>query len=303
MISKALSTSEKRAALHQVAPQLAEFCQAMYPLMVAHSDDFGRLQGDPFTVKHAIEPTSPRQIPDFEAGLQALHQVGLIQWYGTNGRKFIQIQNFEPHQQGLHKRTKSLFPEPPGDSGNFPEIPSEEKGRELKGREPKKSVSPEPLRDSGPTTASPVFLEFPITGADGPVWRLREVQVAEWEALYPALDVRQAARQALAWVQSDTRRAKTKSGMPRFVVGWLTRAANRGECLKHGRRPDDGRQTRPRDSYVPRDRAAWNCPHVEPCGGPKICANAVLLKRPENPGAVYELDAHGIPREPAEVTT
>lgn len=129
MISKSLSTSEKYALLHRVAGKLAEFCQAMYPLLVSHSDDFGRQAGDPFTVKHAVVPTSPRKIDEVSKALAALHQVGLILWYEVDGRKCIQIVEFEKHQQGLHKRTGSEFPEP---SGNFREIPSEQKGTEGK---------------------------------------------------------------------------------------------------------------------------------------------------------------------------
>lgn len=297
MISKSLSTSEARAALHRVVPNLAEFCHALYPLLIAHSDDFGRLQGDSFTVKHAIEPTSPRLLQDFEAGLQAMDEVDLIQWYGTNGRKFIQIQDFEEHQTGLHKRTKSAFPDPPrAVSRKSPESPSEEKRTELKGREEKKDVCPEPLRDSAPEATSPVFLEFPITGADGPTWRLREVQVLEWEALFDTLDVRQSARQALAWVKANMGRRKTKRGMPGFLTGWFGRDIKDGKNLKSGRRPDDGRQTRPRGAWSPQPRAPWVCPHVEHCNGQAGCRIAINLKRPERPGVVYELDEHSIPR-------
>jgi len=112
MISRVLSTSKKRAALHQVVPGLAEFCQQLYPLLVAHADDFGRLSGDSFTVKHAVDPTSPRPLKDFESGLQALHEVGLVIRYESDGRQCLQITKFDPHQIGLHKRTSSDFPAP-----------------------------------------------------------------------------------------------------------------------------------------------------------------------------------------------
>src|SRR3990167_2975070 len=150
MISKALSTSEKYAKLYDLAGDLAEFCQATYPLLVAHSDDFGRLQGDLYTVKSLIIPGSSRTFPEIQGMLTALHRVGLIQWYcAEDGKNYIQINKFEPHQTGLHKRTASRFP---GDSGRFPEIPgdsrtteekgTEGKGRELKGRELKDITAP-----------------------------------------------------------------------------------------------------------------------------------------------------------------
>ena len=126
MISKSLSTSEKFAELIPRAGPLAEFCQLLFPLMVSHTDDFGRLQGDPFTVKLVCHPSSPRPVDDFARGLELLQTVELIDWYTVNGKKYIQIQQFEPHQQGLHKRTKSRFPEIPGNSGSI-----EEKRREL----------------------------------------------------------------------------------------------------------------------------------------------------------------------------
>lgn len=141
MVAKSLSTSQRYARLNEVAGRLAEFCQAMYPLLVAHADDFGRLAGDVFTVKHLVVPTSKRKESDVEKALAALHEVGLIVWYEAEGRKCIQIHKFEDHQQGLHKRTKSEFPyaesESPGISGNVREIPSEEKRTEQKGTEGK----------------------------------------------------------------------------------------------------------------------------------------------------------------------
>lgn len=158
IISKSLSTSEKRAALHVSVPELAEFCQQLYPLLVAHADDFGRLQGDAFTVKHAIDPSSPRRLPDFERALAALDSVSLIRWYELSGRRYIQVERFDEHQVGLKKRTASKFPAPRGDSGNepespgvsetvdpdvpvkFQEIPSEGKGTELNLTEPKEKI-------------------------------------------------------------------------------------------------------------------------------------------------------------------
>src|SRR3990167_5269067 len=154
MISKALSTSEKYAKLYDLAGDLAEFCQATYPLLVAHSDDFGRLQGDLYTVKSLIVPGSSRSFLEIQGMLTALHRVGLIQWYqAEDGKNYIQINKFEPHQTGLHKRTASRFP---GDSGRFQEFPgdsrttelkgTEGKGRELKGRELKDKAAPPAAR-------------------------------------------------------------------------------------------------------------------------------------------------------------
>lgn len=126
MISKALSTSKRFAQLFDVVPDLAEFAQSLYPLLVSHTDDFGRQAGDLFTIKHKVHPASPRSPQDFERALKAMHDVRLLVWYQDGkGGEVIQIVQFEKHQTGLHKRTRSDFPKPPGDSGNFRELPTQ----------------------------------------------------------------------------------------------------------------------------------------------------------------------------------
>lgn len=236
MVSRSLSTSQKFAGLNVTAEALAEFCQLLYLMMIPHTDDFGRLQGDPFTIKHQCLPASSRSTEEFQAALNHLHQAQLITWYQVSGKQFVQITNFDPHQVGLHKRTYSQFPEIPGNSRKRREIPSEEKRTELKGKE-----------KNGSSTASVeptlTVLEFPVVGAQGPVWGLSETLVAEWRALFPNVDVLAEARKALAWLRANEGRRKTANGMPRFLVRWLTRAVD-------DRRPV-GVSTRPLAASVP----------------------------------------------------
>lgn len=125
MLSKSLSTSQRFARLNVVAGRLAEFCQTLYPLLNAHADDFGRLQGDPFTVKHVCHPTSPRKVDQFAMALQALDDVGLVRWYEVDGAAYIQIIKFDEHQTGLSKRTKSRLPECPDNFSGVPRLSRE----------------------------------------------------------------------------------------------------------------------------------------------------------------------------------
>lgn len=130
MISKSLSTSRKFAALFTEAGELAEFSQTLFMLLVTHSDDYGRLPGDVFTVKHLVFPTSPRSLEEFTQALEALNRVKLVKSYHSKGSDCIQIEQFDDHQMGLHKRVNSRLPEPefpevPGISGNFQELPPE----------------------------------------------------------------------------------------------------------------------------------------------------------------------------------
>jgi hypothetical protein len=101
--------------------KLGDFAQALFPLIVVNADDFGRLEGDAFTVKHKVFPVSPRTEEDFEIVLQAMSAVGLIRFYESGGDRYLEIVNFDREQPGLHKRTKSDYPDPPDDFGKFPE--------------------------------------------------------------------------------------------------------------------------------------------------------------------------------------
>lgn len=129
MISKVISISEKVNELPDI------FDMLLFTWLIPHTDDFGRLAGSPGKVKSLVLPMLERKSKsDVQVSLANLHKAGLIIWYEAEGDKVIQIVNFEKHQSGLHKRTKSKFPDPPGDSRNFPEIPLEGKGTEEKGK-------------------------------------------------------------------------------------------------------------------------------------------------------------------------
>ena len=149
MLSKSLGCSRRFNALHDVEPGIAEFAQLLFAMLIPHVDDFGRITGDPLSIKLAVLPASGRPLADFVTALHALHTVELITVYYAKNDIWLQVSKFDDHQTGLHKRTASLVPPiPKDDSGKFPEIPgnswsraraeenrTEEKGTEGKGTE------------------------------------------------------------------------------------------------------------------------------------------------------------------------
>lgn len=140
MISRTLGTQSKKfARLRTEDPERGLFAQALYPLLVACTDDFGRMDGDAFAVKHAVWPTAPESEDDFDHALDAMHAVGLIIRYVSGDLHCLQVVDFERHQQGLHKRTASRYPEV---SGKFPESPGNSGSREEKRTEEKGTKTP-----------------------------------------------------------------------------------------------------------------------------------------------------------------
>lgn len=116
LISRSLGSSRKYHALLEAGGPLGEFCQVLFPLLVANTDDCGRFSGDAFTVKHAVLPTSPRPEADFEQALAALAQVQLIQLYQVDIHRYLQVLNFQSHQL-LRRQPVARFPDASGQFG------------------------------------------------------------------------------------------------------------------------------------------------------------------------------------------
>jgi hypothetical protein len=128
MISKSLGSSRKFHSVRIKCGKLGDFAQALFPLIVVSCDDFGRLEGDAFTIKHKVFPISPYREEEFEIVLQAMNEVGLVRLYFAGGDRFLEVVNFDREQPNLNKRTKSEFPDPQVDFGiskNILEIPLE----------------------------------------------------------------------------------------------------------------------------------------------------------------------------------
>ncbi len=291
MISKSLSTSEKFASLTDIAGDLAEFCQVLYPLLVSHADDFGRLQGDAFTVKHMCFPISPRSKDQFAQGLSYLQDVTLIQWYQVDDKQYVQVLNFEAHQQGLHKRTESVFPEYPGTSGKF--TVARARGTELKGTEGKGTKANGtdislslfvPKRENceycGATSAQTGFaLELDhfvprraggSDDASNRVWSCHPCNQAKSSRVFESIDIcRQWLHHAFwhsnrkRWI---THRSIAFSGIP--PIGFVSEIKTR----------QSGTKTAP-------DFEIWECPHVDECPNRGACRNADLLDRPRKSAA------------------
>ncbi|MNL19082.1 Replication initiation and membrane attachment [compost metagenome] len=161
----------------------------LFTWMIPHTDDFGRLAGSPAKIKALVVPMMDKGKREIEASLQRLAEKGLINWYEAEGEKVVQIIQFEKHQQGLHKRTKSKFPEFPGTSGNVQEFPSEGKGTEgnrteEKGREqiPPGGGSLNPYRfyENGFGTINPVVSDNidDLSKEYGDLWLCKAMELA-----------------------------------------------------------------------------------------------------------------------------
>ena len=102
----------------------------------------------------------------------------------------------------------------------------------LNNTEPKdkdiKTSCPEPS-PSGDTPDMPdEAAVITLTLNDKTEYPIFEEQVIEWADLYPAVDVIQQLRSMKGWLNGNPGRRKTKSGILRYVNGWLAKEQNKG---------------------------------------------------------------------------
>ncbi len=63
---------------------------------------------------------------------------------------------------------------------------------------------------------------------DKSLYLVTECQVKHWEELFPVVDVMQELRNMAAWCEANPQKRKTKSGILRFITGWLSKEQNKG---------------------------------------------------------------------------
>ena len=68
--------------------------------------------------------------------------------------------------------------------------------------------------------------EIPLN--DGGMYPLFRKDVEEYARLYPAVDIGQELRNIRGWCLANPKRRKTKSGVNRFINGWLSKAQDKG---------------------------------------------------------------------------
>lgn len=232
------------------------------------ADREGRLRE---RVRYLKSELFPYDEVDVDVGLGSLERAGLIDRYVVDGQSLIAIPTFLEHQRPTKKEIASRLPARESSRVQTRPGPSldcrEGEGNGVQEQEGNKNVSAEPTRGSSPSAGSATFLEFPVVGAGcgGTAYGLSEAQVAEWVRLFPTIDVKQECRKALAWVLANSARRKTSRGMPKFLVGWLTRSTDNGRYAP----------SKP-PGAIPR-YAIWECPHVDRCSHRAMCDSKNLI--------------------------
>lgn len=200
--------------------------------------------GDP---RESARPESPNvikswakawpEIPDCELKNVLLQRLGAFA--EALGPAFAKA-----FSEGFAKALAKASPHPSPNQEQEQEQEKEQEKNEACAESAPPPAAPPPAPPATPPAAPPALalvggLEMPrpvieIPTNTGKPWPIYEEMVAEWEPLFPGVDVRQALRNIAAWNVANPKRRKTATGMRRHIVNWLTEDQNKGRCPPAG---------------------------------------------------------------------
>lgn len=88
------------------------------------------------------------------------------------------------------------------------------------------------------------MLALPLN--DNTEFAVYEEDVLLWQETYPAVDVRQELKEMKAWCIANPALRKTRRGIKRFIVTWLSKEQDRGGAGARGTKA-----AKPRQAFVP----------------------------------------------------
>lgn len=205
------------------------------------ADRFGRLENRPLRIKAQIFPYRNYTAQEITGAIQNLSSNGFLTLYTVNGQDYIEVCNFEKHQNP-HKNEKGGEipppPQPPENKGTLERSSNYSTDPVMQQSDPDESCirnhescmdeslqeGSTPFGDSpsanDPIQDDEVIRSFPTKAGD--FHSIDESFVSELKNSFPHLDVEQQLKQARTWLVANPSRAKTARGMPRFLNGWMS---------------------------------------------------------------------------------
>ena len=192
--------------------------------LIVNCDDYGRFDARPailrsrlFPLKSSVTEKNVKEI------LNKLSTVGLVILYEYEDKPYLQLATWDRHQQIRAKKSKYPTPDDScshliSDDIKCPRNPIQSESNPNR----ESNSMPDALSASDRKSVITLILndktEFPIY----------QDQVDSWVQLYPAVDIMQKLRNMKGWCENNPKKRKTKSGILRFVNGWLSREQNKG---------------------------------------------------------------------------
>lgn len=241
IIKESICTSES-------IDSLTWFEEAFFYRLIVNCDDYGLMDARPKVLKAKLFPLKDRvTVKEITDALVKLADAGCIQLYEVEHKPFLRLTTWGDHQRIRNKKTK--YPEPEIDNlrttaDNRQTLDS----NLLSNDRPPARVYENPIQseseseveseycteqNSAPKRGKPQKedrgeIVMTLTLNDKSEYPFCMDDVSNWKELYPAVDILSELRKMKGWLDANPKRRKTKSGIMRFVNGWLSRAQDSG---------------------------------------------------------------------------
>lgn len=216
--------------------QLTWFEEVLFYRLIVACDDYGRFDGRSQIIKGTCFPLKADKIRNkqIEDGIKNLTAAGMVVAYECNGKPFLQLTNWESHQNIRAKKSKY-----PAFDGTCTQmyaddcrcarnpIQSESNSHSFSNHtgycpERKKSASgPQPEKQN----SEPVVTSLALNTGE---YNVLQKDYVQWCELYPGVDVIQQLRSMKAWLDANPKKRKTSQGIKRFIVNWLQKEQDKG---------------------------------------------------------------------------
>ncbi len=225
---------------------LTPFEETVFYRLIVKADDFGRFDARPKILRSELFPLKDRMpVKEMETALASLVRVGCVEVYYVNGKPYLEFVNWDRHQVKRAKYSKY----PNRNNGDCDDVQAfecdceqmqadvsekretrnekrETRNEKRETRIEKREVCAEPHSVSAPAPAPDAFISMILN--DGTYYDLPKTEVEHYKELFPAVNVEQEIRSAVAWAESNPKKRKTKSGAKAFFTKWLIREQNNG---------------------------------------------------------------------------
>ena len=207
--------------------KLSAFQETVFYRLIVNCDDFGRFDARPKLLASKLFPLKEIRINQIQAALRALTSAGLVILYEVDGKPYLQMKTWDKHQQIRTKKSKF----PGVEDKNSTLISSDINCNQMISND---CLNPIQSESESESESNPNFSteqtdvgSIPMFGLplnDGSTFEITQKKYDEWLLLYPAVDIMQELRKMKGWLDSNPKKRKTKTGIVRFITGWLSRA-------------------------------------------------------------------------------
>ncbi|NLO84580.1 MAG: hypothetical protein GX096_04010 [Clostridiales bacterium] len=209
---------------------LSLFCEVFFYRLIVNCDDYGRMDARPAILKARLYPLRSVTTAQIKESIAALESLGMLTLYTIGRRPYLELRNWGTHQRLRRSIPKFPAPQPIPPRGNSPQIaadgglnPNPNTNTNTKSNTNTNDYTQRP--DASVPQPQPAY-SLPLN--NNTLYDISPDQFAQWQSLYPNVDVLQQLRSMHGWLDANKPRRKTIKGIERFIVGWLSKEQDHG---------------------------------------------------------------------------